>query len=157
MQEMSTQFGLDQRAVQARLATHGIKPTRQRMIIAGFLFSRPQHVTAEQILGQVNAGKERVSKATVYNTMNLFVRQGLVRDVLVDPERVFYDSNMAPHHHLYWEEDGELVDVDPAALQVRGRPDLPADVDVVSTEVIVRVRRRPVEGSLHEPDSRLNR
>jgi Fur family iron response transcriptional regulator len=142
MKGMSENFGLDQRAVQARLAAHGIKPTRQRILIAGFLFERAQHVTAEEVLHGVNSTQERVSKATVYNTLNLFVRHGLVRDVLVDPERTFYDSNTEPHHHLYWEDDGTLVDVAANALQVRGTPALPEHAEIVATEVIVRVRHR---------------
>jgi Fur family iron response transcriptional regulator len=142
MKGLTEQFGLNGPAVAEHLAAHGVKPTRQRVMIARVLFERPQHVTAEQLLDAVSKVHGRVAKATVYNTLNLFVQQGLVREVLVDRERAFYDTNTAPHHHLFCEDDGELTDVPGDAIEVRGTPPLPAGVDVVGTEVIVRVRRR---------------
>ncbi len=124
------------------LLAHGIKPTQQRVEIARFLFARPQHVAAEQVLQAVNSGDDKVSKATVYNTLNLFVRTGLVREVLVDPERVFYDSNTTAHHHLYNEDTGELTDLDRARVQIAGEPELPPGLEVVGAELVIRVRRR---------------
>lgn len=133
---------LEGSSVAEHLSAHGVKPTRQRVMIARVLFERPQHVTAEQLLDKVSECHGHVAKATVYNTLNLFVEQGLVREVLVDRERAFYDTNTVPHHHLFCEDDGALTDVPGEAFEVRGRPDLPAGLEVVGTEVIVRVRRR---------------
>ena len=81
------------------LQDHDITPTRQRIEIAAFLFQREQHLSAENILAEVNSSSHRVSRATVYNTMGLFTSKGLVREVLIDRDRVFYDSNNAQHHH----------------------------------------------------------
>jgi len=142
MKELSGHFGLKGAAVAEHLTAHGVQPTRQRVMIARVLFDRPQHVTAEQLLDQVSRLHGRVAKATVYNTLNLFVQQGLVREVLVDRERTFYDTNTAPHHHLFCEDDGELTDIAGDAFEVRGSPQLPDGFEVVGTEVIVRVRRQ---------------
>ena len=71
------------------LRDHGILPTQQRLMIARVLFERHQHYSADQVMCSVNEGRERVSKATVYNTLGLFARNGLVREVIVDPTRVF--------------------------------------------------------------------
>ncbi|MDX1595032.1 MAG: Fur family transcriptional regulator [Gammaproteobacteria bacterium] len=138
---MVGQIALHGGSVAEHLAAHGVKPTRQRVMIARVLFERAQHVTAEELLDRVSRGHGHVAKATVYNTLNLFVRQGLVREVLVDRERTFYDTNTAPHHHLFCEDDGALTDVSGDTFEVRGSPDLPDGIEVVGTEVIVRVRR----------------
>ncbi|MDE1984673.1 MAG: transcriptional repressor, partial [Gammaproteobacteria bacterium] len=78
-------------ALHAHLASHGVTPTPQRLQIAELLFCKPQHLSAEQILLAVNRGETSVSKATVYNTLRVLTEKGLVREVIVDPERVFYD------------------------------------------------------------------
>ena len=93
------------------LAEHGLQITSQRLDIAEFVLSRPQHLSADQILAALRAQGSRVSKATVYNTMNLFSERGLVRTVEVDPERQYYDSTSEPHHHFYNVDTGELIDI----------------------------------------------
>ena len=80
------------------LRDHGILPTQQRLMIARVLFGCQQHYSADLVMTSVNEGRDRVSKATVYNTLGLFARNGLVREVIVDPTRVFYDPNMTNHH-----------------------------------------------------------
>jgi Fur family iron response transcriptional regulator len=129
----------------AKLQASGITPTQQRVIIGRLLFARPQHLSAEQVLGLVNAaGEAKVSKATVYNTLNLFARRGLVREVIVDPTKVFYDSNTSAHHHLFNIDTGLLADVLPGQLCVTGTPELPQDMVVMGIDVVVRVRSNPV-------------
>ena len=83
------------------LREHGINPTHQRIEIAYALFSRQEHLSADQIMAVVNDRHSEVSKATVYNTLNLFKQHKLVREVIVDPSKVFYDPNTGPHHHFY--------------------------------------------------------
>lgn len=122
------------------LQRHGIMPTQQRIDIAHFLFQQPQHLSAEAILAGVNRRRERVSKATVYNTLGLFVRHALVRQVLIDPERVFYDSNTKPHHHIYNLDTGEVSDVVAGSVQFQQLPTLPEGTTVDSLDVIIRVR-----------------
>jgi Fur family iron response transcriptional regulator len=94
-----------------RLRAHGIAPTHQRIEIANALFSRCEHQSADQILSIVNAEHSETSKATVYNTLRLFLDKGLVREVIVDPSKIFYDPNTLPHHHFYNMASGELTDI----------------------------------------------
>jgi len=122
------------------LRDHHITPTRQRIEIAHALYSRGEHLPADRILAIVNDRACEASKATVYNTLNLFVSKKLVREVLVDPDRVFYDPNTSPHHHLYNLDTGELTDIDEADLHVSGLPELPHGMSVEGVDVIVRIR-----------------
>jgi Fur family iron response transcriptional regulator len=134
--------GSDRDRIQAGLEKRGIQPTAQRMRIAELLFSREQHLTADQILDRLAAAGTRVSKATVYNTLNLFAQKGLLKALQVDPERGLFDSNTRPHHHIHVEDTGELIDVPPGAVQFAKLPPLPAGTESVAVEVVIRVRRQ---------------
>ena len=123
-----------------RLRAYDILPTQQRLQIAQVLLVRDQHVSADQVLEQVNAAGSRVSKATVYNTLGLFAQKGILREVNVDPSRVFYDTNNSQHHHFYNIDTGELSDIDPAEIPVEQLPDAPEGSVIDGVEVIVRVR-----------------
>src|ERR1700683_2105538 len=94
-----------------RLSDCGIRPTAQRVRIAGLLLSAPQHRSAEQILASLRAAGARISKATVYNTLNLFAERGLIRLLSVDGARAWFDSNVEPHYHFHDEASGALIDV----------------------------------------------
>jgi len=122
------------------LRQHEINPTHQRIEIAHALFSRGEHVSADQILAIVNDRHLATSKATVYNTLNLFLEKSLIREVIVDPNKVFYDPNTQPHHHLYNVDTGELTDIDANAMSVSGLPRLPEGTVAEGVEIIVRVR-----------------
>ncbi|WP_019625356.1 Fur family transcriptional regulator [Thioalkalivibrio sp. ALJT] len=125
----------------ALLREHAISPTEQRVEIARVMFARHQHLSAEQILAQLVRNASRVSKATVYNTLNLFAEKGLVREVLIDPTKLFYDSNLNPHHHLFHTDTGELEDVDPAHVDLSSLPPLPEGKALQGVDVIIRVGR----------------
>ena len=118
----------------------GIMPTPQRLEVADILLSRPQHLSADQIIDQLRERGSRVSKATVYNTLNLFGQRGIVREVMVDPVRKFYDSTTRPHHHFYNEDTGELSDIPDAAVAFTGLPALPEGTEQAGIEVLIRVR-----------------
>ena len=124
----------------ALLRKHDISPTHQRLEIARVLFGRCHHLAADQILAMVNERNAETSKATVYNTLNLFRDRGLIREVIVDPKRVFYDPNTEPHHHLYNVDTGEIADIAAEALSVSGLPDLPPGMVTEGVDIIVRVR-----------------
>lgn len=126
--------------VKDMLALHGIIPTRQRVEIARVLFSRQTHFSADQLLDAVHLENSASSKATIYNTLNLFVEKRLVREVIVDPNRVFYDPNMVPHHHIYNMDTGELTDVEADEMMVTGLPQLPQGMVAEYVDVIVRIR-----------------
>ena len=122
------------------LRENGITPTHQRIEIAHALFSRCEHLSADRILAIVNDRACETSKATVYNTLNLFLEKKLIREVIVDPSRVFYDPNTAPHHHFYNVDSGELTDIDEADVRISGLPQLPRGVSIEGVDVIVRIR-----------------
>ena len=122
------------------LRQHAINPTHQRLEIAYALFSRQEHLSADQILAIVNTKHSETSKATVYNTLNLFVEKKLIREVIVDPSKVFYDPNTYEHHHFYDVVSGHLTDIDAADLKISGMPQLPAGVITEGIDIIVRIR-----------------
>ncbi len=122
------------------LRRHDINPTHQRIEIAHALFARGEHLSADQILAIVNDRHSETSKATVYNTLNLFLEKKLVKEVIVDPNKVFYDPNTEPHHHLYNVDTGELTDIDASRIEVSGLPQLPDGMVTDGVDIIVRVR-----------------
>ena len=124
------------------LCAYGITPTAQRIDIAAVLLARPQHVCAEDLQRMLVRHGTPVSKATVYNTLGLFARKGLVRELVVDSDKVLYDSNTADHDHIYDVDTGALTDIEPGAVVVSALPTLPAGTHVERVEVVVRVRRQ---------------
>jgi Fur family iron response transcriptional regulator len=139
-----SQLKLDLRErMTARLVEHGVRPTAQRIQIAMLVLDRPCHFSAEQLLSSLRRTGSGISKATVYNTLSLFCRQGLVREVAVDPTRLMYDSTTRPHHHFYNTQTGELIDIHSSELRVSRLPMLPKATEAESVEVLIRVRPKP--------------
>jgi Fur family iron response transcriptional regulator len=101
-----------------------------------------QHLSADQILQRVNGQSHAVSKATVYNTLNLFIDKGLIKEVIVDASKVFYDSNTRPHHHFYDIDSGTLHDIESSELAIEGLPEPPATLKIQDIDIIVRVSSR---------------
>ena len=134
--------GADAASARAILERHGVRATSQRVRVAELLLTAPRHVTAEQILGALRDAAGPVSKATVYNTLKLFVDHGLVRQIHVDPERCVYDSMMAPHHHFQVLETGQMIDIRPEDLEFAKLPPLPPGTEIADVEVVIRLRRR---------------
>jgi Fur family transcriptional regulator, iron response regulator len=128
-------------SVSEKLRAHGITPTHQRIEIAQVLFEKRWHPSADQILAAVNVRYAETSKATVYNTLKLFLDKGLVRDLIVDPSKVFYDANTSVHHHFYDVTTGEITDISAAEVHVEGLPPLPAGMVTEGIDIIVRTRQ----------------
>lgn len=131
-----------------KLKAKDINPTSQRIEILGLLLERCEHLSADQVFTMVNSGKDSgdksargdsVSKATVYNTLGLFAEKGVVREVIADPARVFYDPNVEPHHHIYNVSTGKLSDVEASSVQFSGLPGLPENTRLEGVDIIVRV------------------
>ena len=139
MNNLNFSFPLERSEVVSLLQHHKISPTRQRVEIAEFLFQRPQHLSAEKILDGVTDAGNRVSRATVYNTMGLFTNKGVVREVLIDRERVFYDTNTEVHQHLYNVDTGELIDIYDAEMDMISEPNLPEGLRIIDTDVVFKV------------------
>ena len=128
--------------LQSLFDKYGIMPTPQRVEIAAILLERPQHLSAEHIIDKLKAAGSCVSKATVYNTLNLFSERGLVKEVMVDPVRKFYDSTTHPHHHFYNVDSGQLSDIPDEQVLFQDLPELPEGTERESIEVLIKVRDR---------------
>ncbi|MFQ5984092.1 MAG: iron response transcriptional regulator IrrA [Alphaproteobacteria bacterium] len=127
-----------------RLRGAGLRPTRQRLALARLLFSGDdRHVTAEALHKEALARKLRVSLATVYNTLHQFTKAGLLREVVVDSTRSYFDTNTSHHHHFYCEDGRLLTDIPGDSVRVESLPQPPAGTTVSRVEVVVRVRRSP--------------
>ena len=122
------------------LRRHDINPTHQRIEIAHALFSLQEHLSADQIMAIVNERHSETSKATVYNTLNLFLEKKLIREVIVDPTKVFYDPNTSPHYHFFNVATGNLTDIDAESIAITGLPELPDGVTTDGIDIIVRIR-----------------
>jgi len=130
----------DEQSIISLLNQVGIRVTAQRIEIATILMCKPQHLCADEILQKVNQESELVSKATVYNTLNLFVEKGLIHEVNIDSQKVFYDSNTRPHCHIYNEDTGELIDFDTENMIFEPVPTLPEGTIKTGVDVVIRVK-----------------
>ncbi len=127
--------------VKSLLRMNGITPTAQRVRVGQLLFACDQHLTAEQILSQLRSNGARVSKATVYNTLNLFAAKKMLRHLNVETSHSSFDSNTAPHFHFHVENTGELIDVPPGEIEFSRLPKLPPGTESAGIEVIIRLHR----------------
>src|ERR1700759_199581 len=125
----------------ARLRHAGLRPTRQRVELAGLLFrDHDRHVTAASLHDEVTGAGVKVSLATVYNTLHQFTQAGLLRQVIVDAARSYFDTNTGEHQHFFLEDEGMLIDID-EHIAVSGVPMPPAGMAVDRVDVVVRVKR----------------
>ncbi len=125
-----------------KLRLSGLRPTRQRLSLAGILFgSGDRHVSAESLHQEAQAARINVSLATVYNTLNQFKAAGLLREVAFEGDRTFFDTNTSNHFHYYLEDCDSLVDIGTEGLEVKGLPELPAGMEIDRIDIIVRLRR----------------
>jgi Fur family iron response transcriptional regulator len=127
-------------ALAEQLLAAGLKPTPQRLQIAQVLLDKPQHLSADQVLQRVRRKGGSISKATVYNTLRAFADHGLLRAIVVDPERVFFDSTPGPHHHFFDVSSHALHDIPGEGVRVEGLPPLPAGTESAGVDVVVRIR-----------------
>ena len=126
----------------ARLRQSGLRPTRQRVELAGLLFDAcDRHVTAESLHDEITKAGVKVSLATVYNTLHQFTEAGLLRQVIVDAARSYFDTNTGDHQHFFLEKEGMLIDIPGEAISVAGVPSPPPGMAVDRVDVVVRVRR----------------
>lgn len=123
-----------------RLRAAGLRPTRQRLALAKLLFdSGDRHVTAEILHAEVLNANVRVSLATVYNTLHQFTSCGLLREIVVDASRSYFDTNTSDHHHFFMEDSGDLMDIPGDEIVVSKLPAVPEGRQIKRVEVIVRV------------------
>ncbi len=141
MAKMEREIRLD--AAAARLKAAGLRPTRQRLELARLLFAaHDRHVTAESLAEEGARAGVKVSLATVYNTLHQFQAAGLLRQVVVDASRTYFDTNVGDHQHFFLENEGLLIDIPGEEISISGVPAAPLGMSVDRVDVVVRVRRQ---------------
>lgn len=125
----------------ARLRQHGIQPTPQRLAVAKAVLVTRAHPGADQVWARVRRSCPTISRATVYNTLNLLVDRGLLRSQILRGGTVVFDPLLEPHHHLIDEETGRIHDIPWKAVRVSGHRSL-AGFEVREHQVVMRGRRR---------------
>ncbi|MEJ6403657.1 iron response transcriptional regulator IrrA [Yoonia sp. 2307UL14-13] len=125
------------------LAGAGLRPTRQRLALATLLVGdgKDRHVTAESLFDAASDADEKVSLATVYNTLRAFCDAGLMREITVDGSKSYFDTNMSDHPHFYWEDTAKLTDAPAEELEISRVPDAPKGAEIASVDVVIRLRR----------------
>ncbi len=124
------------------LTSHGILPTLQRLQIGRVILDKHQHLSADQVLEMVSEAGIRVSKATIYNTLGLFARKGVLGEVIVDPARVYYDTNNKYHHHFYNVDTGQLHDIKSDSVNIDRLPNAPKGTSTNEYDVIIKVSNK---------------
>lgn len=126
--------------ISARLRAAGLRPTRQRCSLAMLLFGRgDRHVSAETLHEEAVGAGVRVSLATIYNTLHQFQQSGLLRELAVDGQRSYFDTNISNHNHFYIEDRGELIDIPGDSVRVDGLPQAPEGMRISHIDVVVRL------------------
>ncbi|PYE84127.1 iron response transcriptional regulator IrrA [Pseudoroseicyclus aestuarii] len=122
----------------------GVRPTRQRVTLAALLVGDGQdrHVTAESLFEAARGADEKVSLATVYNTLRAFCDAGLLREITVDGSKSYFDTNMTDHPHFFWEGEARLSDAPAEELQIMRLPQPPAGAEIAKVDVVIRLRKR---------------
>jgi Fur family iron response transcriptional regulator len=126
-----------------RLRAAGLRPTRQRLALGKLLFSgMDRHVTAEGLHAEAVKAGAQLSLATVYNTLHQFTGAKLLRQVVVDGDRNYFDTNTGEHHHFYFKDKDLLADIPGESVRIEGLPRAPNGTEIDCVEVIVRLKHR---------------
>lgn len=127
----------------AWLARAGLRPTRQRRALADLLLAGGnRHLTAETLHGEAAQADAGVSLATVYNTLKAFTSVGLLREIVIEPGRVYYDTRSDDHPHFYYEDDGTIADAPAGSVDIAALPDAPEGTEIASVDIVLRLRRK---------------
>ena len=127
-------------SVSSRLRTAGLRPTRQRCSLAALLFGQgDRHISAEMLHEEAVKAGVRVSLATIYNTLHQFQQSGLLRELAIEGQRSYFDTNTSNHNHFYIEDAGQLIDIPGDAVRVDGLPEAPAGMRISHIDVVVRL------------------
>lgn len=124
--------------IRGLLARAGLRPTRQRLLLATLLFGKgDRHVTAEGLHGEVTRLGEHVSLATVYNALHQFKNAGLLRELAIEGSKAYFDTNTSNHNHFYLESEGLLMDI--SGVRVEGLPEAPEGHRISHIDVVIRL------------------
>ncbi|PWR24480.1 iron response transcriptional regulator IrrA [Zavarzinia aquatilis] len=124
-----------------RLKAAGLRPTRQRLALTRILFENGhRHVTAETLHAEAKTAGVDVSLATIYNTLHQFTGVGLLREVVIDTGKAYFDTNTDDHHHFFFEDSGRLADIPGAEIAIANLPGTPPGMEVARVDVVIRLR-----------------
>ncbi|MEM6665341.1 MAG: iron response transcriptional regulator IrrA [Pseudomonadota bacterium] len=130
--------------VQSALRGAGLRPTRQRLALGQLLFQAGgRHITAEILHEEAIRNSIPVSLATIYNTLNQLTEAGLLREIAVDGNRTYFDTNVSDHHHFLVEETNEILDIPGPELGLESLPEPPEGMEIARVDVVVRLREKP--------------
>jgi Fur family iron response transcriptional regulator len=130
-------------AIETRLRTAGLRPTRQRVALGDLLFAKgDRHLTVEELHEEAVAAGVPVSLATVYNTLHQFTEAGLIRVLAVESTKTYFDTNVSDHHHFFVEGHNEVLDIPVNNLTIDNLPEPPADMEIAHVDVVIRLRRK---------------
>ena len=122
------------------LKEHGIQPSAQRVAVAEYVLGTTEHPSADRVWASVQTDFPMISRATVYNTLNLFVEKGLLRELHLTPDSVLFDPNTDHHHHFIDEDTGRIYDIPWNQIEVTNAKPLPG-FEVHDYQVVMRGRR----------------
>ena len=138
---MDGTVGNDMADVAERVRDAGLRPTRQRVALAGLLFAKgDRHLSAEELHEEALAAEIPVSLATVYNCLHQFTEAGLLRILAVESSRTYFDTNTSDHHHFFVEGENRVYDIDNGPVQVINLPEPPPGMEIANVDVVVRLR-----------------
>ena len=131
------------RDVEAMLRDAGLRPTRQRVVLAQLLFARgDRHLTAEMLHTEAAQSGQQVSLATVYNTLNVFAKMGMLREIGVDGSMTYFDTRTGDHHHFFIEGAGDIRDIPMTQISIGRMASIPEGYEISRVDLVVRLRAR---------------
>ncbi len=127
--------------IDQRVRNAGLRPTRQRVALAGLLFAKgDRHLSAEELHEEALSAGVPVSLATVYNTLHQFTEAGMLRILAVEGARTYFDTNTSDHHHYFVEGENRVFDIEHGPIEVSNLPPPPDGMEIVNVDVVVRLR-----------------
>ena len=125
-----------------KLRSAGLKPNKQRLLISKLLFGRKEtfHFTVENLAKMIKKNlKTKISLATIYNTVNAFKKKGYLKEVPLEGNKTYFDTNISSHHHFYDEDTEKLIDINNEKISVRNIPDFPLGKSIKGVEITIRI------------------
>lgn len=131
------------RDIGLKLRDCGLRCTRQRIELGRLLFSEgDRHFTADMLHNEARRTNINVSLATIYNTLQHFAKAGLVRRLTTGGQKTWFDTNVSEHHHLYHEDEGQIIDVPEGYVSVSNLPPVPKSLEIDRVDVVIHLKRR---------------
>lgn len=126
-----------------KLRAAGLRPPRQRIVIASLLFREThRHVTADNLFQDIQLIDQHLSLATIYNTLHHFSEVGLLRRICTSSERVYFDTDTGNHHHFYIMEKDKIIDIPKEETLIQKLPVAPDGYEIASVDIIIHLKAK---------------